>query len=289
MWDHWEETFKVFTTPGQDRFRVLQNLLEHLGLESRSCTIASATHLILGPGTTEPLVHKNPTVLIAHYDCVEGSPGANDNGAAVFALIETARQLKKEGVPDWYIIFTDKEERIQGSGYHSQGAYTLSLGLKSIGLQRARYFIFDVCGRGDTLIVSTTLDKLLAQQPQLRKKSLHRATVELRQRALEAAQHIGYPHILLVPTPFSDDLGFAATGIAAQTITVLPCKEANTLLQHMRRSDTSPAGPSTDKNQRTAYPETWHYINSALDTVETLTPDILPVISRFAYALCLRS
>lgn len=286
MWDHWEKAFTVFTTPGQNRLGVLQNLLEDLGLESRSCTIASATHLILGPGTTEPLVNKNPTVLIAHYDCVEGSPGANDNGAAVFALIETARQLKKEGGSGWYIIFTDKEERIQGSGYQSQGAYTLSLGLKSIGLDKARYYIFDVCGRGDTLIFSTTLDKLLTQRPELKKQSLHRAIIKLRHHALDAAQNIGQQDILLLPTPFSDDLGFAAAGIAAQTITVLPHEEANMLLRHRRNSETTPAESTQDNVLLLYHPSTWQYINSPLDTAATLTPAILPVISRFAYALC---
>jgi hypothetical protein len=51
-------------------------------------------------------------LLVAHYDSVYGSPGANDNGAAVAALLEAARALKA-GPPlknNVIFLFTDGEE-----------------------------------------------------------------------------------------------------------------------------------------------------------------------------------
>lgn len=50
--------------------------------------------------------------LVAHYDSVPTGPGANDDGAAVAALLETARALKA-GAPlknDVILLFTDAEE-----------------------------------------------------------------------------------------------------------------------------------------------------------------------------------
>jgi hypothetical protein len=52
-------------------------------------------------------------LLVAHYDSVRAGPGANDDGAAVSAILETARALTA-GQPlksDVIFLFTDGEER----------------------------------------------------------------------------------------------------------------------------------------------------------------------------------
>lgn len=51
-------------------------------------------------------------LLVAHYDSVPTGPGANDDGAAVAALLETARALRSEGPlkNDVIFLFTDGEE-----------------------------------------------------------------------------------------------------------------------------------------------------------------------------------
>lgn len=54
-----------------------------------------------------------PAVLLAaHYDSVGNSPGANDDGVAVAALLEAARALKAAGPTrnDIVVLFTDAEE-----------------------------------------------------------------------------------------------------------------------------------------------------------------------------------
>ncbi|NND03454.1 MAG: M28 family peptidase [Acidimicrobiia bacterium] len=57
-------------------------------------------------------------VLIAHYDTVPQTPGANDNGAAVGALLETARALHAglSLTNDITLLFTDGEEPIGRAG-----------------------------------------------------------------------------------------------------------------------------------------------------------------------------
>ncbi len=47
------------------------------------------THQATGQGTS-----RAPLILAAHYDTVEGSPGADDNASAVAVLLETARRLR---------------------------------------------------------------------------------------------------------------------------------------------------------------------------------------------------
>lgn len=60
------------------------------------------------PGTSSA----NIVIFVAHYDSAPTGPGASDNGAAVAALLETARALKA-GPPlknDLLLLFTDAEE-----------------------------------------------------------------------------------------------------------------------------------------------------------------------------------
>ncbi len=49
------------------------------------------THQALGHGNGSPAT---PVILAAHYDTVEGSPGADDNASAVAVLLEVARRLR---------------------------------------------------------------------------------------------------------------------------------------------------------------------------------------------------
>lgn len=60
------------------------------------------------PGTA----NTRAVLLAAHYDSVPAGPGANDDGAAVAALLETARALKAGPPPrnDVIILLTDGEE-----------------------------------------------------------------------------------------------------------------------------------------------------------------------------------
>ena len=64
--------------------------------------------------------------VMAHYDSVEGCPGARDNGAAVATLLEMARYLGTER-PDLdaqvRLLFLGSEE----NGYHGASAYVESL------------------------------------------------------------------------------------------------------------------------------------------------------------------
>ena len=88
--------------------------LNALGLQTEvqtstrdAATINNVVALLKGSGD-------GPAVLLsAHYDTVVNSPGANDDGAGVATLLETARALKASPPlkNDLIFLFTDGEER----------------------------------------------------------------------------------------------------------------------------------------------------------------------------------
>ena len=58
-----------------------------------------------------------PLVLAAHYDTVEGSPGADDNASSLAVLLETAHRVKDVPLlrPVHFIAFCLEEEHLLGS------------------------------------------------------------------------------------------------------------------------------------------------------------------------------
>jgi hypothetical protein len=286
----WKQ-FQAFIDMAADRFAILNGLLNEAGLEYRTVTIAGHRHFFVAPPPPEEdFLRRKPTVLSAHYDRAPGSPGANDNSAAVFLLIETAVKLRREKVNNWLIIFTDKEELGPGESVENQGSYTLASAFKDTGMDNARIFNFDTCGRGDTLIISTTADYLLKGEPGAGSERMRSSVHELREAALVTARNLNMVRALLLPTPFSDDAGFFRAGMAAQTITMLPAEECSALISTLRR-DPGFAGALVSRDLRAAQnrrliPETWRSINSPGDSHLRLTPDNFRLVTRFAEALC---
>ncbi len=105
------------------------------GQASEKTPDPARNYLLLPPG--EALC----PLLCAHYDAYPGSPGANDNAAAVCILIELAKTLRQRGVPAAF-AFLDGEE-------------TGHTGAKLFEAERTREFSvlvdLDMCGYGDTI------------------------------------------------------------------------------------------------------------------------------------------
>jgi hypothetical protein len=227
---------------------------------------------------------------VAHYDRVADSPGANDNSAAVFLLLETALGLREGGGQNWRIIFTDKEELGLGEGLRDQGSYSLALGLRDTELRDGRFYIFDACGAGDTLIISTTADHLMKNEKGPGVERLRFLVRQLRNTALETARDLLMDRVLRMRTPCSDDAGFLRAGVAAQTITVLPSREAARFAALLRKepdlADTLINRDLSYKRDRIYIPETWRSLNSPGDSRLRLTPEHFKRVVRFASALC---
>lgn len=73
---------------------------------------------------TEPFQSAPPLLLAAHFDTVQGSPGADDNASALAVLLHVARQVQamKLARPIHFIAFNLEEENLLGSS-----AYTVLL------------------------------------------------------------------------------------------------------------------------------------------------------------------
>ncbi|MDR1909824.1 MAG: M28 family peptidase [Spirochaetaceae bacterium] len=284
--------FDEFIAPGADRCRILESLLDEHGLRYGERCIAGNRHILLGPGPEAPDLEGPPgktpggTTLVAHYDRVRGSPGANDNSAAVFLLLETALALYREARQNWLIIFTDKEELGPGGAIRDQGAYTLGRTLRDSGRGGGRFYIFDACGVGDWIIISTMTDYVMRGGEGAGFARIRRRTQQLRDRALSVSRKLNLDRVLLAPVPFSDDLGFLRAGIGAQTITALPSAEANRLASELRNHPGAASALITGGPGASALiPETWKTLNSPADKKDRLTPEHYGQLLRFALAL----
>ncbi|MDR0525564.1 MAG: Zn-dependent exopeptidase M28 [Spirochaetaceae bacterium] len=292
-----QRRFKEFLNPDADRYLILKSLLDELYLSPFGIGIAGNRHLFLSSQGSISRLFKEKTpegqhsiILIAHYDRVPNSPGANDNSAAVFVLTEAALKLRKDKIRKWLIIFTDKEEIAHGEGIRDQGAYTLARGLQNAGLGGSRYYIFDACGVGDTLIISTMADYLMKDEAGPGVSRTRIQVRQLRAKALETARHLRMERVRLIPTPFSDDVGFLRAGIPAQTITMLPAAEAEAFGALLRTkpvfADALVSRDAQGKCDPKLIPETWRLLNGPEDSEGRLTPQHFPLVTRFICALC---
>jgi hypothetical protein len=291
--------FFDFIAPDADRFTVLSEHIHKLGLNSAVISIEGNRHFFIFPkginlkqpaGGSFPFQKQSPAILTAHYDRVPGSPGANDNSAAVFQLLGAALRLGKQGVDNWIIIFTDKEELQNGEGIQKQGSYSLAKKLRSLGLGNARIFNFDACGSGDTFVFSNTVDYLLKKNKRPGFNRARATISRLREKVLGTASFLRFKKTIVAPTPFSDDAGFLQGGIPVQTITMLPADEADAfasmLFDNPGFVDMLFNGSMHDSENHKLFPETWRCLNSPLDDEFRLTPEYYERIVRFAVELC---
>ncbi|GHV94704.1 hypothetical protein AGMMS50293_10240 [Spirochaetia bacterium] len=293
------DRFFDFIAPDADRYAILLECIETLGLNSVVIPVAGNRHIFVFPpgqsikpsaGGIFPFSAQNPVMLVAHYDRVAGSPGANDNSAAVFQLLKAAGTLSRQGVDYWIIVFTDKEELKAGEGIDEQGSFSLAEKLRAWGLGDARVFNFDACGSGDAFIISSTTDYILKNDERAGIRKARQLIQGLRTHALETARFLRLRRVLQIPTPFSDDAGFLKAGIPAQTITMLPIEEASPYAMLLRNRpefvDLILSGGFKNSADRRLIPETWRSLNGPSDSHLRLTPEFYDQVVRFAVELC---
>jgi len=281
-----------FISPEADRFAILKEILQEAALEYKVTEIAESRHIIVTPLLSEQgksIGRRPPVILVAHYDRAEGSPGANDNSAGVFLLIETAMKLIKKNKNSWLVIFTDREELKSGEKLQSQGAYGLAEYLKNQKMEKSKIFSFDACGTGDTMIISTTLE-LFSKKNEGAWEKLRDSLLELRKYALDTARNLNMAKVLLAPTPFSDDVGFIRAGLIAQTVTMLPSGECIRLVAKLRKNPELAEALINAKMRLAGHlqsiPETWRGLNTPADSHLRLTPEHFHTVSKFAEELC---
>jgi len=261
--------FHDFISLSCDRVTFIRNFLKKRNIETSLFKTGEKTHIFVRfPQNQYDPTFKTKTV-IAHYDRVYGSQGANDNSFAVFVLMEWAEELSKASQPhNIRLIFTDGEEASEG--IKSQGAFELAAWFRKLQIDKGDVFVFDCMGRGNTpVLCQTNLPEKVSGLFKQSFSSLEKKGVNI----LSAASD----KWLTLPTAYSDNAGFLAAGIPAITFTMLPSREAENYLKLLMKTkaqnmdEVYKAEYKEDLKQ--LYPPTWFLINSHRDSLETLTEE----------------
>ncbi|HUX36879.1 MAG TPA: M28 family peptidase [Rectinemataceae bacterium] len=271
------QDFHAFLAPGADRLVRLSGMLARRSLEGKVLAIGGRRHLLVRLSSGAPT-----TILVAHYDRVEGSPGALDNSAACLVLAEAGARIFRdpqalEGV---FLLFTDGEEAPSTGSPLSQGAYALATGLRKVfGRARPSIYIFDVLGRGGRLLLSTASRRVAEGQRALLD------AMESRAFAAATAANLAAPRRL--PLPWSDDLGFTLAGMPSVAISLLPEAEAVLLERGLASCDPS----ATDRfpgreGLGKAWPPTWDILHSPEDGPELIEKIAMEKMGDFCLSLC---
>lgn len=273
-------------------FAYLQASCQDRPLYCQSITIDKKRHILLRPQEPAKIKNKALIVLVAHYDRHSQVPGANDNSAAVLQLAEASRRLIDLGIKNWLCIFTDSEESAAKGGATSQGSYSLGLALAHIlaqgNMPSFHIYILDACGRGESIILSTTVDRILSQSKGNSADSGRSELAVLRGRAMDCVKSLPGQDLFLAATPFSDDLGLLRAGFIGQTITLLPKNEAQKLIADTNRNATNSQALIVQSSQTEAsieIPETWRLFHSPKDNIHSLSDKSWDIMLRFIVQL----
>ena len=300
--------FSAFLEPAADRRAFITERLAAQGIPYRTVTLQDKTHIVITYRQSAYNPRFKMKTLIAHYDRAAGTQGANDNSAACIQLLLFAQTLlHKRDAHNIRIIFTDGEEA-GADGIKNQGAYRLGQGLRALSMQQDDIFVFDMCGSGDTLILSESGIYGRDTRKTAALSALHR-----RCRIYADAACRG--RWLSLPTAYSDNAGLISAGLTAQVITVLPRAEAELLMRYMPHSAGTPLsgnvhsagcnrpiGTEISANESAAQalqrciitnahvppdsplaaiiPQTWQRMHTPQDRIETLTPQAFILVDK---------
>lgn len=157
----------------------------------------SGENIIVRMGTGDPTL-----VVGAHYDAVEISPGANDNGGGVAVVMMLAAELRRHawrGTID-FVFFDQEEVGLVGSGFYVRRRVEKNRHHAMVNL--------DVVGTGEVLFVGPVGggddDRLM---PSVRRAAAKAGGLPLDERAWY---------------PGSDHLSFAQEGLENISVSVMP-------------------------------------------------------------------
>ncbi|MBR5032803.1 MAG: M28 family peptidase [Treponema sp.] len=239
--------FNDFISPNCDRAAFIQNYLKQGGIESSVLQLEGKNHIYVKfPKTQYNPMFRIKTV-IAHYDRI--GIGANDNSAAVFCLMEWARNFGPHMVAQHNIrlIFTDGEELGEQGGVEEQGAFPLAQTFRKLGITNDDIYVFDCMGRGDVPILAQ------AKIPPNVPTKFLTAYSELEARTKQLLKSASNGKWFTLPVNYSDNASFIANGIPAVAITMLPSEEVQLVLK---------GEP----------PKTWTNLHTPYDNLDSLNP-----------------
>ena len=279
--------FTDYIAPNANRADIIQSWLLSHGVESVKTVIEGKNHILIQfPKQFYNPQYKIKTV-IAHYDRVEGSPGANDNSAADWQIMNWAVSLNS--FPMFHnvrIFFTDGEELGWNTGVSEQGAFGIANVFKRLGITNDDVYVFDSCGRGEIPVLART------ELPEKTPLSFVKKFSDLFDRTQEILRLASPGRWMTLPVPYSDNASFLACGIPAVAITMLPAQEASLyareLNKHPELKDAVMNRESSKKERMTSgkieysykerLPYTWRLFHTPYDNESSLTAESFTVM-----------
>lgn len=258
-----EKLFKKFISLDCDRAFFIQRFLNHNGLEVSTLSINDKKHLYVKFPFEQYDSSRKVKNIIAHYDRVADSPGANDNSLAVFLLMNWAISLFKSDIKhNIRLIFSDGEEDYFG-GVKSQGAFALAEIFRKLKIVNEDFFVFDCLGRGDTPVLCKTLNCKVGNENDKKNNLFLESLCQLEAKARSIIKKVNNGQCIELNSNFSDNASFLANGIPAVAITMLPQDEAFLVKSNQDSKD----------GIKTEIPLTWKYLHTTKDDFDTLTPE----------------
>ena len=278
--------FDSFIAPSADRLAIIRAYLAERGVETNIISLEGKNHIFVRfPQSAYSPLFKLKTV-ICHYDRVEGSPGANDNSAACFSVMDFAVRLSKvQGVHNVRIFFTDGEE-IGGHGsVKDQGSYALASLYRRLGIIKDDVYVFDSCGRGDIAVMSDR--RMVAKMG----GNFAKLYDDLCVRTENLLRSVCPNQWFSLPMPYSDNASFLACGIPAVVITLLPRSEVESFYRaliedrNLEKSILNPA--NAESSYKDKLPLTWKMFHTKYDCKENLTSESFVVMEKILNTLAL--
>ena len=285
--------FSDYVADDCDRCAFIRSYLARRGVESVVLPVEGKNHVYVKFPTSQYNPQFRIKTVIAHYDRTLGSPGANDNSAANFCLMNWASRLQNRfDFHNIRLLFSDGEEFASG-GVACQGAFSLASLFKRLGITNDDVYVFDCMGRGTVPILRKTI------LPSAVPYELRTRFAALEDRAEELLRRSASRRWLTLPFAYSDNAGFIACGIPAVAVTMLPEDEATAYLSSLIKEkslenyivnhtvDAESGEESKEKllKLQSMVPLTWKLINTKNDTERTLTPESFSVFASILDAL----
>jgi hypothetical protein len=271
-----DELLRRFCDLECDRFLFLTTLLEWKEIPFDVLS-GGGKHILVSTRGSKPFLQDHcRKILVAHYDRVPGSPGANDNSAAVFMLLKHIDLLiKADYSHNTLILFTDKEELLEGNSIHDQGAWQLAELWPDSYRDKDLFIVLDMCGIGDTLIWGRTAGKL---------PGINLSRVNYIYESLKDLLHrYSRREDMDINDLCSDDLGFLLQGLTALQISLLPWKEAQ---EWKKNTPSQLPGKKIEtveniKKSIRSLPASWQINHSPEDKVGTLDLKSFQIMESF--------
>mgnify|MGYP002624992579 CR=1 FL=1 len=288
------QEFRDFIAPGADRAEFIQQYLAARGVKSARTVIDGKQHILVQFGSALYNPQFKIKTVVAHYDRVEGSPGANDNSAADWQIMNWAVELKD--YPSFHnvrIFFTDGEELGWNAGVSEQGAFGIASVFRRLGITNDDVYVFDACGRGEVPILARTL------LPSHISSQFVKHFNDLYERSQDLLRRASPGRWMSLPVPYSDNASFLACGIPAVAITMLPAEEASLYARELNRSkgladqvlnrEASKkrrlSGEEVEYSYKERLPRTWRLFHTEQDNEASLSQESFRVMRNILLTL----